>query len=75
MLRSMRLPRRHRGERVAVISHGGATRAWITDVLGLPYQHRNRLSIMGNTGYARISHGRHGPSVVSWNLTPHLETS
>ncbi len=65
--------RRHRGERVALVSHGGATRAWITEVLGLPYHYRNRLSIMGNTGYARISYGRQGPSVVSWNLTPHLE--
>jgi broad specificity phosphatase PhoE len=64
---------RHRGERVAVVSHGGATRAWITDILGLPYEHRGRLPVMGNTGYARIAYGRSGPSVVSWNLAPHLE--
>jgi len=64
---------RHRGQRVAVVSHGGATRAWITDILGLPYERRGRLSVMGNTGYARVAYGRSGPSVVSWNLTPHLE--
>jgi len=64
---------RHRGERVAVVSHGGASRAWITEVLGMPYSHRYRLGILGNTGYARVAFSRSGPSIVSWNLTPHLE--
>ena len=63
----------HPGESVAVVSHGGVTRAWVTEVLGLAYEHRNRLSILGNTGYARLAFGRRGPSVVSWNLSPHLE--
>ena len=62
------------GETIGVVSHGGATRAWVTEVLGLPYEHRNRLSILGNTGYARIVFGRRGPSVLSWNLAPHLES-
>ncbi len=64
---------RHPGQTVGVVSHGGVTRAWVTEVLGLPYEHRNRLSILSNTAYARIAFGRSGPSVVSWNLYPHLE--
>ncbi|MDJ0954915.1 MAG: histidine phosphatase family protein [Acidimicrobiia bacterium] len=64
---------RHSGETIGVVSHGGATRAWVTELLGLGYEHRNRLSILDNTGYARISFGSRGPSVASWNLTPHLE--
>lgn len=63
----------HPGETIGVVSHGGATRAWVTDVLGLPYEERNNLTILGNTGYARIIFGRRGPGLFSWNLAPHLE--
>ena len=59
---------RHPGEKVGVVSHGGATRAWVTDVLGIPCENRNRLSILDNTGYARIIVGGQGTSVLSWNL-------
>lgn len=73
MAKSLReITSRHPGQHVGVVSHGGVTRAWVTDVLGIPYENRNRLSILGNTGYARIAFGRQGPSVVSWNLAPHL---
>jgi broad specificity phosphatase PhoE len=65
----------HPGERVAVVSHGGATRAWVTELLGLSYARRHRLSILGNTGYARVAFGRSGPSLVAWNLAPHLESA
>ena len=67
------LAARHSGETVGIVSHGGVTRAWVTEVLGLEYEHRNRLSILDNTGYAKVSFGRRGPSIASWNLTPHLE--
>ncbi len=66
---------RHPGEKVAVVSHGGSIRAWLTELLGLPYAHRNRLSILGNTGYARVSLGAAGQSLVAWNLAPHLEST
>lgn len=59
---------RHPGEKVGVVSHGGATRAWVTDVLGIPQDNRNGLSILDNTGYARIIFGGRGTSVLSWNL-------
>jgi broad specificity phosphatase PhoE len=66
---------RHPGETVGVVSHGGITRAWVTEVLGMPYESRDRVSILGNTAFARLAFGRRGPSIVSWNLSPHLEGS
>ncbi len=63
---------RHPGENVGVVSHGGATRAWVTEILGIPYENRNRLSILDNTGYARVAFTMRGPALVSWNLAPHL---
>ncbi|MDJ0925273.1 MAG: histidine phosphatase family protein [Acidimicrobiia bacterium] len=60
------------GRTVGVVSHGGATRAYVTDVLGMPYEHRRRLSGLGNTCYARLAFTSRGPTVVSWNLGPHL---
>lgn len=64
----------HPGEKVAVVSHGGATRAWTTEVLGIPYEVRHRLSILANTGWARVTIGANGANLLAWNLTPHLET-
>lgn len=63
----------HPGEKVAVVSHGGATRAWMTEVLGLPYESRHRLAILGNTGWARATVGTNGANLLAWNLAPHLE--
>ncbi len=63
----------HAGDRVAVVAHGGVTRAWVTEVLGLEYGDRHRLGLLGNTGWARTAFGSRGPSIVSWNLAPHLE--
>lgn len=59
---------RHPGAKVGVVSHGGVTRAWATEILGIPYEHRNRLWILANTGYARVVFGRQGPSLLGWNL-------
>ena len=64
--------RRHPGENVGVVSHGGATRAWVTEILGIPYENRNRLSILDNTGYARVAFTMRGAALVNWNLAPHL---
>lgn len=63
---------RHPGSSVGVVSHGGATRAYVTEVLGIDYPNRNRLGLLGNTGYARMAFTGRGPTLVSWNLAPHL---
>ena len=64
---------RHPGETVGVVSHGGSTRAYVTEVLGIGYEHRSRLTLLGNTGYARMAFTQRGPFLVSWNLAPHLD--
>jgi probable phosphoglycerate mutase len=63
----------HPGEEIGVISHGGATRAYVTEILGIPYENRQRLGLLRNTGFARMAFIGRGPTLVSWNLSPHLE--
>ena len=63
----------HAGQEIGVVSHGGATRAYVTEILGIPYENRQRLGLLTNTGFARIAFIGRGPTLVSWNLAPHLE--
>ena len=62
----------HPGERVAVVSHGGATRAFATRVLGMDFVQRHRLPILGNTALGRIDYSDRGRVVAKWNVAPHL---
>lgn len=64
----------HAGEAVGIVSHGGAIRAYVTNLLGLGYSERHRLSLLENTGYAKLDFSGRGPSLIGWNLAPHLET-
>ena len=63
---------RHAGKKIGVISHGGATRAFATQVLGLDFAGRRTLGPLENTAMARVVYGSRGPALASWNLTPHL---
>lgn len=58
----------HPGQRVGVVSHGGATRAWATEVLGIPFENRNRLRILSNTGHAKVTFEPRGRGLVSWDV-------
>jgi len=60
------------GRTVGVVSHGGATRAYVTKILGIPSADRRQIGGMGNTHYGRLAFTGRGPTVVSWNLAPHL---
>ena len=62
----------HVGESVAVVSHGGASRAFALGVLGQGYAERRRLALLGNTAYARFIYTPRGPQLASWNSAPHL---
>ncbi len=62
----------HPGKRVAVVSHGGATRAFATRVLGMDFAQRHRLPILGNTAFGRIDYSDRGRAVAKWNVAPHL---
>ena len=61
------------GRTVGVVSHGGATRAYLTEILGVPSEQRRRIDGLGNTHYGRLAFTGRGPTVVSWNLGPHMQ--
>jgi broad specificity phosphatase PhoE len=63
---------RHRAGTIGVVSHGGATRAFATGILGIDVAHRHRLPVMDNTGIAHFVFGERGLAIGAWNLTPHL---
>lgn len=62
----------HPGETIGAFSHGGATRAYMTGVLGLTFPERHRLRSLRNTATARVVYGAHGPRLASWNTGSHL---
>ncbi|NOX23652.1 MAG: histidine phosphatase family protein [Actinobacteria bacterium] len=66
------LASRHTGDTVAVVSHGGASRAFVLGILGFDYPDRRRLSILGNTAFARVLYTPRGTQLASWNSAPHL---
>ena len=59
--------------RIAAVSHGGSTRAYVARILGIDFTDRHRLALLSNSAMARVVYGDEGPSVASWNLTPHLD--
>ena len=65
----------HPGGTVGVVSHGGASRAYLTGVLGIAFGDRNRLRSLDNTAFGRIVYGRRGPFLASWNTAPHLDAA
>lgn len=66
------LAQNHVGETVAVVSHGGASRAFALGIMGFGYPERQHLSILGNTAYARVMYTPRGTQLASWNSAPHL---
>jgi broad specificity phosphatase PhoE len=63
----------HPGGTVGVVSHGGATRAYLLRVLGVPFAERRRVMTLRNTARARFVFGRRGPTLAEWNTAPHLD--
>ncbi len=66
------IARRHAGEAVGIVSHGGATRAFLTSLLGIGFPDRNRIRTLNNTAYGRVAFGERGPQLGTWNAAPHL---
>lgn len=58
---------RHDGGSVAVVSHGGATRAFVTRLLGIDFRGRYRLGTLRNAGVGRIEFSQRGPALAQWN--------
>jgi len=63
---------RHRGQRVGIVSHGGATRSYVTGLLGIDFPNHHRVFTMDNTGYATLVFGDRGPMVGEWNMMDHI---
>jgi broad specificity phosphatase PhoE len=63
---------RHSGGTVGVVSHGGATRAYLSGVLGLSWANRHRLHTLHNTAVARFVYDDGRPRLATWNAAPHL---
>jgi probable phosphoglycerate mutase len=60
-------------ETVAMVVHGGATRAYVARLLGLSFAERERLALLRNTAFARIGFPPAGPALVQYNIAPHAE--
>ncbi len=62
----------HRGEKVAVVSHGGTIVTLISSILGLPVGERARLWVSRNTGFSVVEIGKRGPFLARLNDEKHL---
>ncbi len=63
---------RHSGGAVAVVSHGGALRAFVTGLLRMEFADRFRLGLLANTGISVVVRSSRGFQLGTWNLTRHL---
>lgn len=68
-----RLAASHSGGAVGLVTHGGATRALVSNVLGIGFGARRRLVGMRNTAIAGVEYGRKGPVLSTYNIAPHLD--
>ena len=58
---------------VGLVTHGGATRALVSNVLGIGFGARRRLVGMRNTAIAGVEYGRREPVLSTYNIAPHLD--
>lgn len=68
-----RLVEESRAETVAMVVHGGATRAYVARLLGLGFAERGRLALLRNTAFARVGFLPPGPALFQYNVAPHVE--
>lgn len=64
---------RQPGSTVAAVSHGGAIRSYVAGVLGAGSQERHHLMVPDNTATSTVAFVDHGPVLIDYNLSPHLE--
>jgi broad specificity phosphatase PhoE len=58
---------------IGVFTHGGVSRAYVTQLLGIPFSERHGLPVLRNTAHAEVRFEPHRPRLVSYNVAPHLE--
>lgn len=64
---------RQPGSTVGAVSHGGAIRSYVAGVLGANSRERRHLMVPDNTATSTVAFRDHGPVLVDYNLSPHLE--
>lgn len=61
---------RHNGDTIAMVSHGGALRAFVLNVLGMDYERRMHVKSMSNTAISRVVYWDRGPMLAEYNVAP-----
>jgi len=69
------IARRHTGQLVLLVSHGGALNLLIATIVGLPLGKTARISLRGNTGLSIVEIGDNGGRLVALNDTHHLHSA
>lgn len=64
---------RHKGDMIAMISHGGALKVLISHILGLPLGQPAHFSLSGNTGLSIVKTNENGSILTLLNDVSHLE--
>jgi broad specificity phosphatase PhoE len=67
--------RRHTGQLVVMVSHGGALNLLIATIVGLPLGKSASISLRGNTGLSIVEIGDNGAWLVALNDTHHLHSA
>ena len=62
-----------RDSEVGVVSHGAAIRAYVTDVLGIGFEDRNRIPIPRNSSMSRVVYSGGRAVLAGYNVAPHLD--
>ena len=75
LLRSaQRLAKRHNGEQIVIVTHGGAVRAFLLHCRNLPTSKFREIDKIGNTGLSEVTFCIDGETIIhSVNDVSHLE--
>ena len=58
---------------VGVVSHGAAIRAYVTGIIGLGFDDRNRIPIPRNSSMSRVIYADGRSVLAGYNVAPHLD--
>jgi glucosyl-3-phosphoglycerate phosphatase len=58
---------------IGVFTHGGVSRAYVTQLLGIGFAERHALPVLRNTAHAEVRFEPRRTRLVSYNVAPHLE--
>lgn len=63
----------HAGQRIGLVTHGGAARAYVAGLVGIGFRGRHVLPVLRNTARARVVYTERGPLIAEYNVAPHLD--